>query len=415
MNDKDLAFFQNIAEQILVYCAQSTLDNRETLKKVQESRSRFLLLREKMMHATEDAKAAALPPSVVSKLNTQNRKGFSKKEIDEMPYLKDLSYRKTQQGIHQFRYRRHGYNVSFNSVNFDVAKNKAREFIKQLNGLLGQSIKAAHVNSVDYVAELYFAQKGRHVNETTIRAYKSVYLNHIKPVFGSRSIARILPIDLQPFFDDLFPRMGKTCENCKIILNNVFKFAVSNRICTHNPMDAVIIERHYRTPGKVLTDEQIKRFKQIMFSAGSRGTAYLIILYSGIRGAELERMTFDWERGTFTVYNAKLKKSQLYNPANVTRTVPIFPGLYELRERIEAEDWRFPARNVSNYLPSLWQESSVKDLRHTFVSKARESHVENELVNLWTGHLPGRNVTANVYTHFSEEYQKEEAKKIINY
>lgn len=415
MNDKDLAFFQNIAEQILLYCAQSTIDNRETLKKVEESRKRFLLLREERMRATATPKAAEPPLRAVSKQNIQNRKGFSTEEIKDMPYLKDLSYRKTQKGSHQFRYRRNGYNVSFNSVNFEVAKNKAREFIKKLNGLLRNDIKVSHVNSLDYVANLYFSQKGNHVNETTIRSYRSVYVNHIKPAFGSRSIARILPMDLQPFFDELFPKLGKTCENCKILLNGIFKFAIANRICAHNPMDGVIIERHYRTPGKVLSDEQIKRFKESMLAAGPRGTSYLIILYSGIRGAELEHMAFDWKRGTFTVRNAKLKKSQRANPANITRTVPIFPGLYKIRALIEREDWRFPARQISNYIAELWTESSVKDLRHTFVSKARESRIENELVNLWTGHLPGKNVTANVYTHFSEEYQKEEAKKLVNY
>lgn len=423
MNDKDLAFFQNIAEQLLLYCAQSTIDNRETMRKADETRKRFLLYREEReqdtMHRTrspQNVPCRARPAD--RKLNTeknQNLKGWTKKEIEDMPYLKDLSYRITVDGVHQFRFRRHGYNVSFNSVNYEVAKNKAREFIKKLNRLMGKEIKPAHVNSLDYVADLYFKQKGKHVGEETIRAYLSTYINHVKPAFGNRAISRILPMDLQPFFDDLFSRHGKTCENCKIILNGVFKFALSNRLCSHNPMDGVIIERHYRTPGKTLDDEQIKRFKSAMLAAGERGTTYLVILYSGIRGSEVERMTFDWERGTFTVYNAKLKKSQRANPNNLTRTVPIFPGLYKIRERIERDAWRYPARVVSNYFSELWTESSVKDLRHTFVSKARESKIENELVNLWTGHLPGKNVTANVYTHFSEKYQIEESKKLVDY
>ena len=95
--------------------------------------------------------------------------------------------------------------------------------------------------------------------------------------------------------------------------------------------------------------------------------------------------------------------------------MPIFPALWPLRSRIESEDWRIKPITISNKFKLHWPENTVKDLRHTFSSKVRESGVENELVNLWMGHLPGKNLTANVYTHFSMDYQKREAEKVRNY
>lgn len=350
-----------------------------------------------------------------SQLNRQNQQVWSSRELKEMPYLKDLKYRRTKDGIHQFRFRRMGYDVAFNSKNYEIAKDKARAFIKDLQKKLSEGIKAKHVNTLDYVAKVWFENKKAHVAFATWQGYVSVYKNHIKPKFGNRSISRILPMDLQPFFNELFVQKGKTCENAKIILNGIFTTAVANRLCPTNPMTAVVIEKHYRTPGKTLNQEQIERFKNTMRSAGDIGTAYLIILYSGIRGAELESMTFDWANGTFTVNNAKLKKGQKVNPANLKRTVPIFPGLWELRHRIESDAWHCTPKKISNFLSKHWQETTVKDLRHTFVSKAREAGIDNELVNLWTGHLPGKNVTANIYTHFSMEKQQEEAKKLKPY
>ena len=55
--------------------------------------------------------------------------------------------------------------------------------------------------------------------------------------------------------------------------------------------------------------------------------------------------------------------------------------------------------------------NTLKDLRHTFTTRARECGIDNELVSVWTGHSLG-NITASVYTHFSNEFQQEQAKKV---
>ena len=353
----------------------------------------------------------------VLKLNREKSQGivFSKKEVENLPFLKDLKYRITKDGIHQFRYRRDGYNVSFNSKKFEIAKKKAYAFILSLkqNKLASDNQKGY---TVDSIAELWFELKKRHWADGTYRAYFSTYKNHIGPIFGKRSIKRILPIDLQPFFNELFAKAEKRCEDAKIVLNGIFKYAVANRIISSNPLDGVIVERHYRKNGVALTDEQLVRFKKTMLEDESvYGIAGLIILYTGIRGAELESLVFDWEQGTLRVKNAILKKRQKTNPKNLYRTLPIFPALWPLRSRIESEDWRIKPITISNKFKLHWPENTVKDLRHTFSSKVRESGVENELVNLWMGHLPGKNLTANVYTHFSMDYQKREAEKVRNY
>lgn len=221
---------------------------------------------------------------------------------------------------------------------------------------------------------------------------------------------------LQPFFNELFARQEKTAEDTKIILNGIFKYAVANRLCSTNPMQGVIVEKHFRKTGVAMNDEQIERFKVAMQNSGKYGLAGLIILYSGVRGAELASIRFDWDNGTMNVDNAKLKKSQKKNPLNLIRTVPIFPMLYTLREQIEANDeWRMPTSTLTCKFCKYWKETTIKDLRHTFTSKLRESGIENELVNIWTGHAPGTNQTANTYTHFSMEYQKSIARKIKPY
>lgn len=401
MTNKDIDFFQNVINDILRYITRAEIKNETDEQRANNQRALF-----RVFTNTADAvKKEAL------QLNISNLEFWTDKELKDMPYLKELKYRITKNGIHQFRYRRDGFDEAFSSKDFNVAKQKAREFITSLKNQLNK-VNVKNVPTLDNVAQLWLENKKNHVVNSTWRVYKSVYDNHIAPVFGKRRIKDILPMDLQPFFNKLAGSLGKTCENSKIILNGVFDYAVANRFCPVSPLGAVIVDRHVRKPGRALTNEEIEKFKGKMLTLGAYGTAYLIILNSGIRGAELQDMQFDWERGTFTVNNAKLKKTQRLKRENLKRTVPIFPGLYELRERIERNDWRYTAGYIADYLNKTWKTSTVKDLRHTFISKARESGVENELVNLWTGHLPGANVTANVYTHFSLDYQLEEARKV---
>ena len=50
---------------------------------------------------------------------------FSKKEIAEMPRLKDFKIRVKNNRYYEIRFRRYGYNVSFSSTNFEEAKRKA--------------------------------------------------------------------------------------------------------------------------------------------------------------------------------------------------------------------------------------------------------------------------------------------------
>lgn len=367
---------------------------------------------------TKNVSADALPPADLQRniKEVSERQPWSKKEIDIMPYLKDLKYRVTKDGIHQFRYRRDGYNLSFNSKIYEVAKKKAYDFIKSIKKTIRKEADLiVNGKTLGFVAEAWFELKKSILNIQSWISYKNVYKNHIAPVFAKRNIKTLLPLDLQPFFNELFAKHGKTCENAKIILNGIFEYAVANRLCPSNPMKGVIVQKHFRQRGIALDDAEIVTLKEKLAKLGGLGTAGLIVLYSGIRGAELETLQIDWERGTFTVKNAKLKQSQKVNEKNLYRTVPIFPALYSLKSIIENVNWRIPPKQLSSQFSAAIGTCTVKDLRHTFISRAREAGIENELVNVWTGHLPGKNQTANTYTHFSIEYQKKKAKKLKPY
>ncbi len=358
--------------------------------------------------------------TVARKLNkkiTKNREFWTAEEIKKMPYIKNLKYRVTQKGVHQFRYRRNGYNLSFNSTNYEKAKKKAYEFIRSLKKNVCNVADVTYGKKFGYIAELWLELKAQHVCEETIRAYKSVYNNHIKSEFADKSIKSILPMHLQPYFNNLFKKYERSSEDAKTIMNGTFDYAVANRIIPSNPMVGVIVNKHFRKTGMSLNDDQIARLKDKSFNGGAIGIAALIILYTGVRGFELNSIVFDWENGTFTVNNAKLKKGQKTKEENLKRTVPIFPGIYKIKNIIidAGNTWRFQPKVLSQKFSEFWEENTVKDLRHTFSTKTQQAGVPENIVHLWTGHLPGKTVTANVYTHFDMDYQKKHAELVNNY
>ena len=106
-----------------------------------------------------------------------------------------------------------------------------------------------------------------------------------------------------------------------------------------------------------------------------------------------------------TIKNAKLKRYQKIKE----RTLPIFPML---KPHINGINTKLNGETASDVFSDIMPNHTLKDLRHTFTTRARECSIDNELVAVWTGHSLG-NITSSVYTHFSMEFQQAQAKKLI--
>ena len=181
---------------------------------------------------------------------------------------------------------------------------------------------------------------------------------------------------------------------------------IANGIIDRSPMSVVIIQKHERSNGDRLTPEQEKQLLK-KIKGHEKETTIKLYLYTGARPSELETIKFDWKNGTFTLHNSKLKSYQ----KEQTRTIPIFPTLYSMKDEIEKAEI-FNATSIGKYFRKYFPGYQVKTLRHTFTSKCKEQKVSSELVNYWTGHTIGSDTSAKIYTHFDMAFQKKEAKKI---
>ncbi len=350
-----------------------------------------------------------------------NRKvEFSKKEIKEMPRLKDFKIRVKQGKYYEIRFRKYGYNVSFSSTNFEVAKRKAFTWLNTFESQIKPEVHFTVLSRADienfniskkvtfkeFADNYVYNVKKKMVKEVSFRNYKNYYEKILLPKFGKMQLGKINPIMLQMFLDHYNSKTPRLCEDIKCLLNGIFDYALNNGVIERNPLKMVYIPKHERKTGMALTPTEEKALLNNI--KGSKyEVAYLKMLYSGVRPCEINGIEESIENNTLTIKNGKLKSYQ----KNLTRTVPIFPKYKDTLNRVLE-------KNLSTYkmeleFKELCPHHTIKDLRHTFTTRARECGVDNELVSVWTGHSLG-NITSSVYTHFSMEYQQKEALK-VNY
>ena len=189
-------------------------------------------------------------------------------------------------------------------------------------------------------------------------------------------------------------------------MTGILEYAVNNGLLSFNPMKAVFVPKHERTKGVALTyDEELQFVKAI--KGNYYEYSFLRMLYCGVRACEVNEVEENLEDHTLTIKNGKLKSYQkvLY------RTVPMFPYY---KQNVVGHCKRVDVKHLSMEFSKLCPGHTLKDLRHTFTTRARECGIDNEIVSLWTGHSLG-NITASVYTHFNMQFQQKQAEKLVYY
>ena len=353
------------------------------------------------------------------KFNNYRDLQFSMKEIVDMPRLKDFKIRMMKGKYYEIRFRRYGYDVSFSSKDFETAKRKAFAWLSTFESQIQANYNFTVLSKSEsekfsankYITFKMFADeyiykiKKNRVKESTFRTYKVNYENYILPVYGNMRLNDIKPYLIQSHLDKINKKTPRACEDVKLLLNNIFDYAVNNGLLERNPIKAVYIPKHERKNGQAFTPEQEKAF--VTQIKGSKYENYFLkMLYSGVRPSEVLNITEDIEHNTLTIKNSKLKSYQ----KEKYRTVPIFPKYAStldcpIKGKVSVD-------HLGKEFKKFCPENTLKDLRHTFTTRARECGIDNELVAVWTGHSLG-NITASVYTHFSMEHQQKQAKKLV--
>lgn len=322
-----------------------------------------------------------------------------------MPKLKDGRFRKTSDGYHQVRYRKDGYDIQFTSKDLQVVKDKFKNWVTSLNDDKKARLPKKTQKFQEFAVQYFEQVKRLNVSEYTYELLYRKLIKYICPTLGDMSLKSISPLRCQTLLNELLSKgLGRTAEDVKFIMNEIFRAAVGEKLISDNPMQFVKIPKHQRENGTALSLQEIAAFKEACISSPYI-RLFMLYLYTGIRRNELHSAQIDENFITVACGKRRTGQKQQY------RKIPIASGLRQFLP-ISAEELQVKNDVISGNFKKLCPAHHLYDLRHTFTTRAQESGINKTLVDVWTGHKDNRDMTASVYTHFSDEFQLKEIKKL---
>ena len=342
------------------------------------------------------------------------------KEIKtDMFRLTDCVTRRKGNGF-ECRFRKLGFEKSKSGKTKKDAQAKMQYYLNALNKELFGICEDLRVNkkpkvqTFTEVAEFFvYKVKKDMLAPITFVAYENRYNLYIKDRYKNCTFAELTPMRLQNDLKKIKDKHSRTYEDVRSILNGIFKYAIANGITDKNPIDAVYLKKHYRENCRAITYAEEAKLLQAEMPAHIK-LAIVYALYAGARSTELPQMKVDFNLEQVVIKNAKLKEHQRQNKEKLYRTLPLMPMLKPYRELIESNLKLSGMKRTNVHIQKVLPNVTLRNLRHTFASRCKECGVNPEVVNVWQGHVAGNDLTAKVYTHYSFEYQKEQA-KLVDY
>lgn len=378
----------------------------------------------------------------------QKEKGSTKKEVEEKPKKK-----KTKKS--KYTKRNDGRYATTVFVGNDVLGKPIRKYIcantiAELDAKVLE-IRLEKEKGTDFTKRnMTFGQYRKRWWNTKLLTIKSV--GNRKMYEGTFKYLEVLDYDLlvEVSTDDIQRIINKnkdkarTCQKIRMVLNEIFKKAISERILYYNPVDAVVIPQYKAKERRPLTEDEDYLTELNIFT--DREQAYLyIIKYCGLRKEEALAL----EKGDFSLPEARLRvskaiafdgnKSFLKETKNgVVRAIPlpnnILPFISYYLSNLD-EELLFTNLSSNTYMTHtgyrrMWEaiirklEKAAKEsdrkigndltahiFRHNYACMLMKANIDMKERQYLLGHKT-ISVTMDIYTHIEE--QKMSAPSLLN-
>ena len=348
---------------------------------------------------------------------------FSDEEISKMPRKFRKIFRTNKQTAHvrkkdgdvyEIRMQINGHRITASAKYLDLAKERFIKKLRKYNECGAEAkkeqaqIAPAFLSYTvsDYAFHYLETFKRPNVSEKHFSNLCGIVRRHIARFFGSTLMKDITATDCQTLLNELAEQgKGRTVEDLESILSWICSAAVADRILPADVMAHIQTIPHKRIPGKVIPREYIRAFLSQTPKERAEFCLHFLI-YTGARPCELSSLIFD-DKGFVSIKTAKKKKWE----KEEIRRIPLHPNLLPYVDKIrEALPIALVLleRAFRRYFPKDYR---LYDLRHTFSTIAQQSHCYKPWVDYVTAHKENSNTTDRVYTHWEDEWQKEEMAK----
>lgn len=352
---------------------------------------------------------------------------FTRQEIKAMPeHIRKIfiannnivNYRITSNGYFEARIRRKGMYVEASGRDFETMR---KRFMDRLAAFYERPAQPAEqppeqvrtaktVLFGDYARD-WLKIKEQTTKPSTFKEYERSFRVDLEPTFGMRPLADITRNDLQTYlFGVVGENKHRKAEKLALMLNCIFDMAAED-FGLPSPMKKVVLPAYQTKRGQALTkDEELRLVNYCKTHKDVEGTdALLVLLLFGLRKSELK--SIEVIEGKWL--QCETSKERLGQNV-VLRKIPFTPMARKMLPFIDFEKARVANLNtISTRMKRLLPERHPHELRHTFISRCRECGVPSEVVSIWAGHSLTGTITSTVYTHFSEEFQLQEAEKVV--
>lgn len=326
-------------------------------------------------------------------------------------------------GVYEAHYRRHGLDVFACAKNFEDMKRKF--LIKLLNSTNELCLPVAlNRNSRQnlnvrtpfkkYVDE-WLKIKKQTVKPSTFKEYERVAKFNIEKTFGNYTINQMTRSAIQDYlFSIVDEGKNRTAEKVHLVLSCIFDL-IAEDTGTTSPMKKIVLPYHEAKKGSALTKQEEKTLVDFCTrnKENAACSALLVLLYFGLRKSELKTITVDDETLICTTSKTRMGRNE------VKRSIPFTPVFKKVLPYIDFEKAKSTNVNtIQTTFKRLFPTHHVHELRYTFITRAKESGCNPEVVMLWAGHSFDKDVKTSAvdrgYTDYSKEYLTKEAQK-INY
>ena len=235
----------------------------------------------------------------------------------------------------------------------------------------------------------------------TVKNYKAVVENHIKPALGAVKLMKLTAPAIQKFYNDLLdhgqliptrdeqgkilkkngkpiyeaaPMGAKTVRNIHGVLTKALTVAVNVGYLRMNPADRVTLPRVEKKELQPLTDEQVKAFLREA-ELDPLGSLLIVILFTGLRESEAIGLT--WDCIDFRAGTVKVCKQLQKRPLKDGGTV--FAPLKNNKTRILK-----PAPYVMDILSKQWTIQTEQRIRAGELWRAWTNEEERQTALVYT-------------------------------